>query len=189
MITSMRRCVAHNDHSPWSISSRSFSHDFAIKVINYGTSCRVRSTPHIVLCRLQWPWTWAISSRSFNHVFAIKLLKYGISWCVHSTTSTMTFDLDLYLHGHLAVSTLQRVQFWMDSPIWHKSLTWEEVSRNDLWPWPISSKLFSCDTAYFMDYIHMWHKYNLWRDNVSHNHFWVNRLKSHSSISFFLYQT
>ena len=23
------------------------------------------------------------------------------------------------------------------------------------WPWPISSRLFSCDVAYFMDYIHV----------------------------------
>ena len=30
MITSMRECVVHNDLWPWPISSRSFSHDFAI---------------------------------------------------------------------------------------------------------------------------------------------------------------
>ena len=28
-------------------------------------------------------------------------------------------------------------------------------------------KIISCDIAYFMDYIHMWHKYNPWGDNVS----------------------
>ena len=36
------------------------------------------------------------------------------------------------------------------------------VARNDLWPWPISPRSFSCDVAYFMDYIHLWHKYNPW---------------------------
>ena len=45
------------------------------------------------------------------------------------------------------------------------------VACNDLWPWPISS--FSCDVAYFMDYIHFWHKYNPWGDD----HFLVNRSK------------
>ena len=36
------------------------------------------------------------------------------------------------------------------------------VARNDLWPWHISSRLFSCDAAYFKDYIHMWHICNPW---------------------------
>ena len=36
------------------------------------------------------------------------------------------------------------------------------VAHNDLWPWPISSRLFSCDIAYFMDCIHIWHKHNPW---------------------------
>ena len=34
------------------------------------------------------------------------------------------------------------------------------VACNDLWPSPISSRLFRCETAYFMGYIHMWPKYN-----------------------------
>ena len=38
-----------------------------------------------------------------------------------------------------------------------------------LWPWPISSMLFICDIAYFMDYIHMWRKYNPWRDDVTYH--------------------
>ena len=57
---------------------------------------------------------------------------------------------------------------WIFFHIWHKwSLAWEDVSHNDLWPWLISSRLFSCDIADFMDYIHMWHKYHPWGDNVS----------------------
>ena len=35
------------------------------------------------------------------------------------------------------------------------------VTCNDLWPWHISSRLFSCDVAHFMDYIHLWHNYNM----------------------------
>ena len=41
------------------------------------------------------------------------------------------------------------------------------VARNDLWTWPISSKSFSCDVAYFMDCIHLWHKYNPWGTTIS----------------------
>ena len=44
IMTSMRGCVMHNDIWPWPISSRSFSHDFVIKLLKYGTSCRVCST-------------------------------------------------------------------------------------------------------------------------------------------------
>ena len=43
-ITSMRGCVVHNDLWPWPISSRSFRHDFAIKLLKYGTSCGVHSS-------------------------------------------------------------------------------------------------------------------------------------------------
>ena len=49
MVTSIRRCVVHNDLGPWPISSRSFSHDFAIRLLKYGISCHVRSTAHTVL--------------------------------------------------------------------------------------------------------------------------------------------
>ena len=41
------------------------------------------------------------------------------------------------------------------------------VACNDLWPWPISSRSFSCDVAYFMDNIHLWHKYNPWGTTIS----------------------
>ena len=41
------------------------------------------------------------------------------------------------------------------------------VTYNDLWPWPISSRLFSCSIAYVIDYIQMWHKYNPRGDDVS----------------------
>ena len=39
MIAIMRGYVACNDLWPWSISSRSFNHNFAIKLLKYGTSC------------------------------------------------------------------------------------------------------------------------------------------------------
>ena len=40
-------CVAYNDL--WPKCSRSFSHDFAINLLKYGTSCCVRPTTHTIL--------------------------------------------------------------------------------------------------------------------------------------------
>ena len=107
MITSMRGCAVHNDLCSWPISSRSFSHELAIKVLRYGTSCPVRSTACTVL------------EDFFTYLAQMK-------------------------------SSMRRC-----------------VARNDLWHWPISSKLLSCDIANFMD-IHIWHRYNPWGDDVSH---------------------
>ena len=55
-------------------------------------------------------------------------------------------------------------------PYWAQMFTSKRggVARNALWSWPISLRLFSCDIAYFMDYIYVWRKYNPWRDYVSH---------------------
>ena len=69
--------------------------------------------------------------------------------------------------------------------IWHKTWVLAEeitsmrgcVARNNLWPWPISSRSFSCDVAFLMDYIHLWHRYNPWGDD----HFPVNRLNDNVS--------
>ena len=40
------------------------------------------------------------------------------------------------------------------------------VAHIDRWSWPLNLMLFSCDVAYFMDDIHIWHEYNPWRDDV-----------------------
>ena len=68
--------------------------------------------------------------------------KYGASFHVRSTTWTV---LDGFFPYSAQMITSMRGC----------------VARNDLWSWPISSRLFSCDVTRFMDYIHMWHKYNL----------------------------
>ena len=101
----------HNDIWPWPIPSRSFSHEFAIKMLKYVTSCRVRSTAHssgwnffphlaqMITSRRGWlawndSWSWTICSRSFSHGLcsksfshdlAIKLLKYDTSYHVRPT--------------------------------------------------------------------------------------------------------
>ena len=143
----------NNDLWSWPISSRSFIHDIAIKLLKYGTSCHARCTAHTVLdgffpylvqmitsmrgcvaCNGLWP--WPATSKSFSHDFAIKLLKYGTSCLVCSTAGTTVLD------GFSLFGTNDH----------------QGVSCNDLWSWPTSSRLFSCDIAYFMDYIHIWHK-------------------------------
>ena len=42
--TSMIGCITHNDPWLWPISSGPFSHNFAIKLLKYYTSCNVHST-------------------------------------------------------------------------------------------------------------------------------------------------
>ena len=84
MVISIKWCVAHNDIGSWPISSRSFSHGIAIKLLKYVTSGCVCSTTHTVLrglfpylsqiitsmrgcvmCKDIWP--WPISSRTCSH--------------------------------------------------------------------------------------------------------------------------
>ena len=107
MITSMKGCVVHNDIWPWPVSSKSFSHDFAIKLLKYDTSCRD-----------------------------------------HYTASTVLDGLFPYLTQ--TITSLRGC-----------------VVCNDLWPWPTYSRLLSCDVAYFMDHIHMWHKCYPWGYDAS----------------------
>ena len=93
-------------------------------------------------------WYWPIFSRSFSHDFAMKLLKYDTSCRVCSTTRTVLDELFPYL-AQITTSVGGC------------------VVHNDPWPWPIYSRLFSCDIAYFMDYIYMFHRYHPWGDNLS----------------------
>ena len=76
MITSKRRCVAYNDLWPWPISSRS---------VGIGLENRVRSVASTVL------------DASF-HIW----YKWWLAW--EGVSHMMTFDLDLYLQGHLTLN-------------------------------------------------------------------------------------
>ena len=137
MITSIR-CVPQFDLWPWPISSRLFSHDFAIKLLEYITSCHVRSAAHTVLdgffqylaqiftsirrCVVcNDPWSWPISSWSFSHYFAIKLLKCDTPCCVCSTACTVLYR---FFPSFAQMITNMRVC----------------VKHNDFWPWSISSQ-------------------------------------------------
>ena len=84
MITSMRGFVSRNDLWSRLISSRSFSHDFAIKLLKYGTSYQhkwITSMRGCVACNNLW--TWPISSR----YWAVTLpISWSIFICGTNTT-------------------------------------------------------------------------------------------------------
>ena len=82
----------------------------------------ITSMRECAVCNKLWP--WPISSRSFSHVFAIKLLKYDTSCCVRSTALTV---LDIFPYLAQMITSIRC------------------GTCNDLWPWPISSRMFSCD--------------------------------------------
>ena len=71
-------------------------------------------------------WSWPISSRSLSHDFTIRLLKYVISCHVSPTTRTV---LDGFFPCLAQMITSMRGY----------------VAHNDVWPWPIFLRLFSCD--------------------------------------------
>ena len=175
----MRGCGTHDDLWPWPLSSRSLRHDFAIKLLKHDTPCHVRSTTCAVLegffaylaqmitsmrgCVLHHDlWFWAISSRSFCHNCELQLLSDGRICC---TACTLLDGFFPYLA--LMITRMKA-----------------GVAHNDIWPWPISSRLFCC--AYFMDHIHMWHKYNPWGDEVLRtiSRSIGQRLRSHRSLIF-----
>ena len=117
MIYSMTGRVKCNDLWLWPIYTRSFSRDFASKLLKYGTSCQVRCTAHTVLdglllylaqmnysmrgwvaCNHFWP--WPLSSRSFSHDFIIKLLTYGASSHIHSNCTACIVLDEFFPFGH-----------------------------------------------------------------------------------------
>ena len=180
MITNMRGCVVCKDLWPWPISSGSFSYNFLIKLLRFGTSCCVCPTACRVLEGL-FPnlaqmitsmrgcvayndlWLWSLSSRTTSHDFAIKLLKYDTSCRVCSTACTLLVEFFPYF-AQMITS--------MGGCVAH--LTFDL----DLY--------LQCDIANFMDYIHMWHKYHLWGEDVSHFISWSisQWSRSHGSFQF-----
>ena len=159
--------VVHNDQRPGPIPYRSFSKDFVINLLKYDTFCHVRSTactvldeylPNLaqmitrmrgcVMCKDLW--SWLISSTLFSYDIAIKLLNYGTSCSVRSTAHKVLYEFFPYLAP--MVTSMRGC-----------------VACSYLWPWHISSRLFSCDIAHFIYYIYMWHKCNPWGEDVSHD--------------------
>ena len=83
----MREFVACNDLWHWPVSSRLFSHEFAVKLLQYGTSCRVRFTTCTVL-----------------DGFFPYLAQMITTLALEGVSCAMTFDVDLYLQGHSAMT-------------------------------------------------------------------------------------
>ena len=102
--------------------------------------------------------SWPIPSRSFRHNFAIKLLQYG----------TLTILDEFFPYLTQMITSMRRC-----------------VARNVMWPWHLCLRLYTCDIAYFMDYIHMLHKYNPWEDDVSCTISRSIGQRSHSIFAFF----
>ena len=96
MITSMRGCVLSNDLWPWPISLRSFSHEFAIKLLKYGTSCRVRSTAHTVLDEFFLYLAQMITSMSV-------CIACNDLWPI----SSRLFSCDIYLYSYSYVAQIE----------------------------------------------------------------------------------
>ena len=135
MITSIRGCVVCNGLWSWPTSSRSFSHDFV-----YFTACVFLDGffPDLAQMIISMRgcvtrndfWHWPISLRSFSHdLTTIKLLKYGTSCYVCSTAHTALDEFFPYLAQ--MISSMRGC-----------------VACNDLWPWPILSRLFSCNSNF-----------------------------------------
>ena len=85
MVTNMRGCVVHNDLWPWLISLKSFSHDFTMKLLKYGTSCHVRSIACTVV-----------------DGFFLTGHKWSLAW--EGVLHAMTFSLNLNLQVYLRVT-------------------------------------------------------------------------------------
>ena len=81
MINSMRGCVACDDLWPWPISSRSFGHDLKNDFKKFSALTLKKN--------LQF----SMDSFHIQH-------KWSLVW--EGVLHIMTFDLDLYLQGHLA---------------------------------------------------------------------------------------
>ena len=110
MFTSMSACVWYNKLWPRSICLRSFSHEFTVKLVKYGTSVRVHPQ------QVQF---WVDSFHIWH--------KWSLAW--EGVSQGMTIDFDLYPNRHSAVnlrqncydmpyfvtSALQCIQFCIDS--------------------------------------------------------------------------
>ena len=127
MITSMRRCVACDDLWPWPISSRSFDLDFENRVCSVASTVldgfllylakklplSLEGVSRVMffsksgnlnfwqIFEIFRPWPWKknlqFSMDSF-HIYH----KWSLVW--EDVLHIMTFDLDLYLQGHLALA-------------------------------------------------------------------------------------
>ena len=142
MITTMRGCVAHNDLWPWPISSRLFGLDlenrvrsvastlldgFFLYLVQMITIIRVCVACNVFfrfwkLQVLAIFWKFSALTLKQNLKFSMDSFHFQHKWSLiwEGVLHIMTFDLDLYLQGHLAlafkiVSAVLHLQFLKDS--------------------------------------------------------------------------
>ena len=125
IIASMRKCVACDDLWPWPISSRSFDLDFEKRVRSVAFSVLNWFFPYLpqiittirpcVGCLVYNKILRFQFFRNFSNFSAFPFKK-NLQFCLHSfhiwhklltsegVSHVMTFDLDLYFQGHLALT-------------------------------------------------------------------------------------
>ena len=126
VITSMRRCVVCDVLWPWPISSRSFDLDFENRVrsVKFSVLDRLLSYLPQIITTIRWCVACSVYNKikkyqffaNFSH-FSAFTLKKKIQFCLHSfhiwhksslasegVSHVITFDLDLYFHGHLPLT-------------------------------------------------------------------------------------
>ena len=145
----------------------------AIKLQKYGASCRVRSTAHTVLDGFL-PYLAQIVTSISGCVACNDIW----SWPIYSRQFSHDFAKSCSNKVYPIVSASHHVQFWMDN--FHIC--------NDLCSSLLSSSSFGCDVAYFMDYIHMWHRYNPRGDDQSRTYLsrsigQISRRQCHTGLS------
>ena len=126
VITSMRRCVVCDVLWPWPISSRSFDLDFENRVRSVTFSVLDRLFPYLqqIITTIRWCVACSVYNKiikfkffaNLSHVSAFTLKKKStilfaffpylaqIIITSEGVSHVMTFDLDLYFQGHLALT-------------------------------------------------------------------------------------
>ena len=146
MITSMRGCVAHNDLWPWPISSRSFGLDLENRVRSLAFTVLdgfffylaqmitiIRGCVTFYVFFRIWKFEFLANFLNFSALTLKKNLQFSMDsfhlwykWSLvwESVLHLMTFDLDLYLQGHLSAKGKDHhgvSSGW--SSVWHRSNT------------------------------------------------------------------
>ena len=126
MITSMRRCVACDDLWPWPISSRSFDLDLGNRVRSVASTVLdgfllylaqmttiIRGCVACYVFFKIWKFEFLANVWNFSALTLKKNLQFSMDsihiyhkWSLvwEGVLHIMTFDLDLYLQGHLALA-------------------------------------------------------------------------------------
>ena len=126
MITTMRGCVVHHDLWPWPLSSRSFGLDLENRVRSVAST--VLDGFFLYLAQMITIIRRCVACYVFFRIWKFKILAnfWNFSALTLKKKSTILDGFFPYLTQ--MITSMRRC-----------------VAYNDLWPWPISSRLFSLD--------------------------------------------